>query len=591
MMKTDELNDRWNIESLYPSDEAWENDYARLTETIEKISGFAGRMDDAKTLLEYLQFTEEMYIWIEKVVLYPHLKADEDVTNADYAAMDGRAESLGAEIMAQQSFFEPEILGLPEDRVDEMFREQPELEKYRFLIESILRGRRHIRSGECEEILAYAGDCFSGIETASHILSDSDMEFEPVTDENGEEQELSEGNYPTFLFSQNRSVRKSSFVSLMRGYGKYANTFCSLLTSSVKNCVFNANIRNYDTALESVLDSDNIPTSVYMKAIDEIEKGLPELHRFVAMKKKILGIDEMHLYDLNAPSEAAPKTDFDFSDGVEIVLKALEPMGSEYTAKFREGIENRWIDRYPRKGKASGAYSSGGYDTMPFVLMNYNGTEEDVLTLAHEMGHSLHTCYTNSVQPAIYSGYALFCAEVASTTNEVIVSRYMADHETDKARRLRLIFLQLDQIRSSVFRQVMFAEFELYMHDAVERMMQPTTDDLCRKWHELNVKYYGEGMIIDDEADIEWARIPHFYSDFYVYQYATGYAAANAFAEAITSGKAGALDKYLKFLKSGCSDYPVAILQKAGVDLTGSEPYASVVRRFKSLLDEAESFL
>jgi len=583
------IEDTWDLTKLYDNDSEWEKDFALLTDMAEDIDGYKGRLSEAEKLLDYLKFNDQLNMKLERLGLYANLKSEEDVTVSAYLAMNGRLESRIAEIMGRQAFFVPEILSHTDEEIETMIDNCRGLEEYRFFLSDIMRTRPHVLNQDSEELLAYASDCMSAAGSACHILQDSDMDFDDVIDENGEPQQLTEGTYSVFSQSEQRQVRKDAFEKLFEGYGRFANTFCSLLTSSVKVSVFEADVRHYGSAVEASLSDDNIPVDVYRNTVDSTCKGLKSLHRYVTLKKKLLGLDSFHLYDLNAPLvPAGDVAHIDFDRGVEMITEALEPMGDEYIRQFNKGIHSRWVDRYPKKGKASGAFSSGGYGTMPYVLMNYNGKDEDVLTLAHEMGHSMHTWYSTGTQPFVYSNYSLFCAEVASVTNETIVSRYLTDHAENKNRRVTLIDLQLGQIRGTLFRQVMFAEFELYIHDAVEKGMQPTTDEINEFWHELNMKYYGPDMIIDDCSNVEWARIPHFYSDFYVYQYATGYAAANAFAEKIVHGTREDLDRYKGFLKSGCSDYPVSILKKAGVDLTMPEPFDSVIRRFDGLMDELE---
>ncbi|MBP1736891.1 MAG: oligoendopeptidase [Oscillospiraceae bacterium] len=585
------IDDRWDLSHIYENDQAWEAAFQKLITLSEELPAYCGCLGEPSKLLEYLNLDERIGRLAQRIGQYAGLHSDEDATNMQYMSMKGRAERFFSELGGKQAFFTPEILAMPEEQVLSMLREVPGLEPYRFALESILREKPHTLDKQGEELLAYASDCLSAPQTVSNLLRHADLKFSKIEDANGSEVELNEGNYPAFLMSKDRRVRKDAFESVLGAYETFRNTFAGLLVSSVKTCVFNANMRHYPSALSGVLDHDNIPTEVYHNTIDAVGAGIASLHRYVGLKKRMLGVEELHIYDLYAPVIDIPDEHIEFDEAVTTIKTALQPMGKPYIDRFQEGIDSRWVDRYPRMGKVSGAYSSGSYDTMPYILLNYNYTLEDVLTLAHEMGHSLHTRYTVEQQPFVYSDYALFCAEVASITNEIMVSRYLCDRETDPQKRLHLISLALEQIRTTVFRQTLFAEFELYLHEELEKGMMPMADELCQVWHELNLKYYGDQLIIDPLIDVEWARIPHFYTDFYVYQYVTGYAAASAFAEMLMTGEEGALERYQGFLKSGSSDYPVSILQKAGVDMTQKKPFQQVLARFDALLDALEAEL
>jgi oligoendopeptidase F len=371
-------------------------------------------------------------------------------------------------------------------------------------------------------------------------------------------------------------------------YKKFKNTFAASLTASIKNFVFNSKTRKYASALESSLKPNNIPLSVYHNSIETINKNIDVLHRYVRIKKKLLGLDEIHMYDLYVPVIDIEKDHIEFDRAIQIIKEGLKPMGEEYLSIFDEGISSGWIDKYENKGKRGGAYSWGSYDTMPYVLLNYNYELNDVSTFAHEMGHSIHSYYSRKTQPFIYADYTLFCAEVASTTNEALLIHHLIENEKDKNKKLYLINQELEQIRTTVFRQLMFAEFELKTHESIENGEPLNSEDLSKIWHDLNVKYFGPDMIVDEAIDMEWARIPHFYSDFYVYQYATGYAAASSFARSILEGGKSSVDRYIEFLKSGGSDYPINILKKAGVDMTTPIPLEDTIKRFSELLDMLE---
>jgi len=439
-----------------------------------------------------------------------------------------------------------------------------------------------------EELLASASDCLDAPSAIHNMLTNADMTFGKIKDEEGNEVELTEGNYSSFIRSKDRNVRKAAFEKLFSEYEKFKNTLATSLTASIKTFNFNSKVRKYESALEASLQPNNIPLDVYKNAVKVMNDNVSSLHRYVKIKKELLNLDEIHMYDLYVPIIETQKEKVEFNDGVKIVLEALKPLGEEYLDIFKGGINDGWIDIYENKGKRGGAYSWGGYDTMPYVLLNYNNELEDVSTLAHEMGHSIHSYYSRKEQPYHYAGYTLFCAEVASTTNEKLLIHHLIEKENDEKKKLSLINTELEQIRTTVFRQLMFAEFELYTHESLEKGIPLTSEDYSKAWHELNVKYFGPEMIVDENIDIEWARIPHFYSDFYVYQYATGYAAASAFANAILEGKVNAVEKYKGFLKSGGSDYPIEILKKAGVDMTTKEPLEATIKRFNELLDMIE---
>jgi len=455
-------------------------------------------------------------------------------------------------------------------------------------IENILKEKPHVLDKKEEELLAAASDCLDAPSSIHNIMTNADMKFGNIKDEDGEEVELTEGNYSSFIKSKDRNVRKAAFERLFGEYKSFENTLATTLSSSIKVFNFGAKIRNYNSALEASLKPNDIPTEVYTNAVKTINDNLSSLHRYVKLKKKLLGLEEMHMYDLYVPVIEVPKEHVEFDKAVEMAVEGLNPLGKEYLDIFQGGINGGWIDKYINKGKRGGAYSWGGYDTKPYVLLNYNYELNDVSTLVHEMGHSIHSYYSRKEQSYYYAGYTLFCAEVASTTNEALLIHHLINKETDKKKKLYLINQELEQIRTTVFRQLMFAEFELYTHESFEKGLPLTAQDYNAKWHELNVKYFGPDMVVDSDIDVEWSRIPHFYSDFYVYQYATGYAAASAFANSILNGEKDAVEKYVGFLKSGGSDYPIEILKKAGVDMTTSKPLEATINRFNELLDMLE---
>ncbi|ABR36437.1 oligoendopeptidase F [Clostridium beijerinckii] len=590
LKKREEIEDKfkWKVDKIYKSIEDWEKDFEDVKNEAVKLKDFSGKLVNGEAILDYLKFNEKVSRKAENLFIYAHLKCDEDTSNTTYQSLMSKVDIYMAELASYTAFFVPEILSLDDSFIKSEINRLDELKQFEFLIEDILKEKPHILSKEMEELLAAASDCLDAPSAIHNILTNADMTFGKIEDEDGNEVELTEGNYSSFIRGKNREVRKAAFERLFGEYDKLKNTLATSLSASIKTFNFSSRVRKYNNALEASLKPNNIPLEVYKNAIKVINNNLDSLHRYVKIKKKLLGLDEIHMYDLYVPVIEIPKEKIEFNDGVNIVLKALSPLGTEYLDIFKSGVNNGWIDIYENKGKRGGAYSWGGYDTMPYVLLNYNNELGDVSTLAHEMGHSIHSYYSRKEQPYYYANYTLFCAEVASTTNESLLIHYLIENEKDEKKKLYLINQELEQIRTTVFRQLMFAEFELYTHETLEKGIPLTAEDYNKAWHDLNVKYFGNEIVIDKEVDVEWSRIPHFYSDFYVYQYATGYAAASAFSKAILDGKENAVEKYKGFLKSGGSDYPINILRNAGVDMTTDVPIEATIKRFNELLDMIE---
>lgn len=589
----EEINekDKWDINKIYVSDELWESDFKHLKEDAVQLKAYVGKLSDPAQLLEYLQVSEKISRAAETLFIYAHLKYDEDTTNSKYQSLRDKIDTYLSELRSYEAFFIPELLSLPEGSVERSLEQVPDLKLYDFMLKDILKLKPHTLSKAEEELLASVSDCLEAPHNIFGMLTNADMTFPVVKDEDGSDVELTEVNYSGFIRSRDRKVRQDAFKALFNTYEKYQNTFSASLTSSIKNFIFNSKVRKYNSALESSLKPNDIPVEVYENAINTMNSNLSVLHRYVKVKKKLLGLDEIHMYDLYVPLVEIEKQHIEFNEAVEIVKEGLRPLGNEYLGIFEKGIESGWIDKYENKGKRGGAYSWGSYDTMPYVLLNYNYELNDVSTLAHEMGHSIHSYYSRKNQPFVYADYTLFTAEVASTTNEALLINHLINNEKDKKKRLYLINQELEQIRTTVFRQLMFAEFEKITHESIENGNPLTSIDLCRIWHDLNVKYFGPDMVVDKEIDMEWARIPHFYSDFYVYQYATGYAAASSFARSILNDGEKAVERYItQFLKAGGSDYPINILKKAGVDMTTPKPLEDTMRRFEELLDMMEKY-
>ena len=579
---------KWKVDKMYVNSAAWEEDFKILKSKAPEMQSFSGKLARAEELLSFLESDVEISKLLDKLLVYAHLRADEDTAKAEFQVLKNKIDAYAAEVSSFTAFFVPELLSLPERAVEEAIRILPTLKLYEFYLLDILEQKPHILSAEGEKLLASVSDCLNAPGNIFGMLTNADMTFPSIKDESGNEVELTEGNYSSFIKSKDRRVRKDAFEALFGTYKGFRNTLTTSLTSSIKNFIFNAKTRNYATALESSLKPNNIPVEVYQNVVDTINNNLPSLHKYVSLKKKLLGLDEIHMYDLYVPIVDVEVDHIEFADAVKIALDGIKPLGQEYLDIFKEGISEGWVDVFENKGKRTGAYSWGSYDSMPYVLLNYNYQLNDVSTLAHEMGHSIHSYYSRKNQPYIYSQYVLFCAEVASITNECLLIDYLIKNEKDKKKRLFLINQQLEGIRTTVFRQCMFAEFEKITHENIEQGSPLSPEDLCKIYHDLNVKYFGAEMVVDEGIDMEWSRIPHFYNDFYVYQYTTGFAAANSFSKMIVEEGESAVEKYKGFLKSGGSDYPINILKKAGVDMSTPKPLEDTIRRFDELLEMLE---
>lgn len=581
---------KWKLEKIYPAKEAFEEDFLRLKEDAPVLLAYKDQMGDMERLLAFLADYETLSRLLEKLYVYASMKSHEDTTNTEQQALLARMQAYASEFSAMTSWFVPELLALSDATIAAYLTAEA-LAPYRFFIEAIVREKPHVLSKEKEELLATLSDALSAPDKIFNMLTNADMTFQDVLDGEGKAHPLTEGSYGLFIQSKDPVLRKNAFMELFKGYAAFKNTLGESLSANVK--VFNtrAKLRSYSTPIEASLSPNNIPVAVYENALETMGESVDALHRYVDIKKRLLGLTEIHMYDLYVPIIDVPEADIPFQEAVELSLQGLRPLGEEYLAIFKEGVEEGWIDIYENKGKRSGAYSSGCYDTMPYILLNYHGNLRDVSTLVHEMGHSIHSYYARKHQPYVYGDYTLFVAEVASTTNEKLLIHHQIETEKDPLRRLYLVNQELEQIRTTVFRQLMFAEFEKIVHDTIMEGTQLTGDEFNAIWMDLNRKYFGPGIVIDAEIAIEWARIPHFYRDFYVYQYATGYAAASAFAEAILQEGEPAVERFLGFLKAGGSDYPVETLKKAGVDMTTKAPLNATIRRFNELLDLLEAHL
>lgn len=582
---------KWNIEKIYKDSTQWEEEFENLKGKSKSLLNFQGTLKDKENLKAYLSLDEDLSRTLEKLYVFAHMKSHEDTQNAKFQSLASKIDVFMAEFSSCTAFFVPEILSLDENEFFCMIDNDKDLKLYNTFFKTIFKEKPHILSKEVEEVIASVSNCLGSSESIFSILTNADMSFGTIKDEEGNLIELSEGNYSNFIKSKNKDVRKSAFELLFGTYKKYENTIAKTLTSSIRSAIFLSKTRKYKSTLEASLNPNDIPVDVYTNAINTIDENLNSLHRYVSLKKKLLKLDEIHMYDLYVPIIDIPKEHIEYEDAVKIVEEALKPLGEEYLGIFDEGIKNGWVDVFENKGKRSGAYSWGSYDTMPYVLLNYNFDLHDVSTLAHEMGHSIHSYYTRNNQPYVYGNYTLFCAEVASTTNEILLINYLINKETNLNKKLYLINQELEQIRTTVYRQLMFAEFELVTHKTLEEGGDLTSKDLNKIWLDLNKKYFGDEIIIDKDIEIEWARIPHFYSHFYVYQYATGYAAASSFATSILNKEDNAVETYKEFLKAGASLYPVDTLKKAKVDMTTDKPLKDTIKRFNELLDMLEELI
>ena len=541
---------KWNVEKMYKNLAEWEEKFEILKSKAPKMQEFSGKLGTAEELLSFLESNVEIERLLDKLLVYAHLRGDEDTGNAKYQVLKNKIDAYAAEVSSFTAFFVPELLELKEGVVEEAINKLAKLKVYEFYLLDILKQKPHILSSEGEKLLASVSDCLNAPGNIFSMLTNADMTFPCIKDEKGNEIELTEGNYSNFIKSKDRRVRKDAFETLFGTYKGFSNTLTTSLTSSIKNFIFNAKTRNYSCALESSLKPNNIPVEVYQNVVDTINNNLPSLHKYVSLKKKLLGLSEIHMYDLYVPIVEAEEDHIEYEDAVKIALDGIKPLGEEYLNIFKEGINEGWVDVFQNKGKRSGAYSWGCYDSMPYVLLNYNYHLNDASTLAHEMGHSIHSYYSRKNQPYVYSRYELFCAEVASITNECLLIDHLIKNESDKKKKLFLINQQLEGIRTTVFRQCMFAEFEKITHEKIEQGSPLSPEDLCNIYHDLNVKYFGTEMVVDEGIDMEWSRIPHFYNDFYVYQYTTGFAAANSFSKMIVEEGESAVEKYVGFLRA-----------------------------------------
>jgi len=583
---------KWRLEDIYPSDELWEQDFRQVEKMIDAVGAYNGKLgESAHTMLEAFRTQEQVEQINEKVYTYARMRRDEDNANPVYQALSDRSESLNTRLQAANAYFVPEILSLPAETLERFRREEAGLELYKFALEEIFRQKPHRLSAAEEQIIARAEEVTQASANIFRMLNNADLTFPSIKNEQGEEVQVTHGRFIQFLESGDRRVRRDAFQSLYSSYRSLTNTLAATLGSSVKKDVFYARVRKYPSALEASLFADNVPAQVYDSLVQTVRRNLDQMHRYLELRKKLLALDELHFYDLYTPVVKDVQWNIPYAEAVELIKQGLAPLGTDYVETMTRGLDGGWVDVYENKGKTSGAYSWGPYGVHPYILLNYQDNLSNVFTLAHEMGHAMHSFYAFGAQPYTYAHYKIFTAEVASTVNEQLLMDHLLKTVTERDKRLYLLNHYLEQFRGTVFRQTMFAEFERITHQKAEAGEALTPRLLCDTYRQLNADYYGPGIVIDEEIEMEWARIPHFYSAFYVYKYATGFSAAAALTKQIIEQGEPAVHRYLSFLKSGGSDYPLNLLKAAGVDMTTPQPVQDGLDKFAGLLDEIEELL
>ena len=587
------VEDTWRLEDIFVSDESWEKEFQEVKALLPAVKEFEGKLSESADILyDALQYQDQLLERLGKLYAYSHMRYDQDTTNSFYQGLDDRMKNLYSQAASNLAFIVPELLSIDEGRLKDFLSEKVELKLYEHSLDEINLQRPHVLSADQEALLAEASDVFGASGNTFGMLNNADLAFPVIKDENGEEVEVTHGRFSRFLESADPRVRRDAFHAVYETYGKFRNTFASTLSGNIKKDNFYARVRNYSSARHGALSENNIPESVYENLVSTISDQLPLLHRYIKLRKKVLGLDELHMYDLYTPLVKDVKMEIGYEEAKEIILNGLSPLGEEYINVLKEGFENRWVDVHENKGKRSGAYSSGSYGTNPYVLMNWQNNVNNLFTLAHEFGHSVHSYYTRKTQAYPYGNYSIFVAEVASTTNESLLNDYLLKTINDEQKRIYLLNHYLEGFRGTVFRQTMFAEFEHLIHQKAQNSEALTADSLTKDYYELNKKYYGvEDMVIDEEIGLEWSRIPHFYYNYYVYQYATGFSAAAALSNGILTEGAPAVERYINFLKAGSSDYPIEVLKKAGVDMTSNKPILDACKVFDEKLTELEQLL
>lgn len=578
---------RWDLTSIYESDDAFLTALEEAKKLPGQCAAFQGKISQsAADLLAFLKLDDEVSLAFTRLINYAERKSDEDTRSSRYQDFSSQVMALYVQVAAAASWFSAELLTLDDKQMAAFYRKEPGLELYRRSLDVVFRRRAHVLSPAEEKLLASAGDMAGQPGNIFSLLNDADLTFADATDATGGTHPVTHGSYIPLMMSPDRALRKSAYESLYAGFGQFRNTFAATLGAQNKQMKFFSDARRYDSALASALDGNEVPTEAYTNLIDAVHKNLPALHKYVGLRKKLLGLDDLRFYDLYVPVVDDIDLTFTYEEAKEIILEALKPMGEDYLALVRRGLSERWVDVYETPGKRSGAYSAGGFGMHPVILMNFQGKLDDVFTLIHEMGHSIHTYLSCENQPVCYSDYVIFVAEVASTCNEALLTRYFLDHAKNEREHAYFLNHFLEQFRATLYRQTMFAEFELEVSGMVAQGAGVTADALCAKYRALNERYFGDGIVVDDQIALEWARIPHFYYQFYVYQYATGFAAAIALSQRILDEGAPARDDYLGFLRGGSSKPPIELLRGAGVDMMSTRPVEDALALFDRMIDE-----
>lgn len=577
---------KWNIEDMYQDDATWEADVAEALNGAQDFVKYQGRLTkNGETLSEALKARDAIWQKIEKAYVYSRMRRDEDNRVEKYQAMNDKAQAAIAKISTEMSFFTPELLSGDEQKILGYLKDIPELQIYSFMIKDMLREKAHVLSGEEENLLAQLSEITPATNNIFTMLNNADIKFGKIEDEKGNLVDLTHGNYISFMESHNREVRHRAYEAMYTAYKNLINTISTTYSYNTKTDVVNARIRKYSSSREAAMSGDNISEEVYDNLVKVINENLPTMYKYMETRKKILGVDQLQMHDVYVPLVKLPETHVSFEDAKETMAKALAPLGKQYIEDMQAGLDAGWVDIYENEGKTSGAYSFGSYDSMPYILMNFSSSLKDVFTLVHEMGHSMHSFYTRKAQPFIYGDHSIFTAEVASTVNENLLMKHLIANETDPQMKKYLINYHIEEFRTTVFRQTMFAEFEHWTHKTIEKGGTLTAQSMCEYYNQLNKKYFGETLADDPWIRYEWARIPHFYNSFYVYKYATGYCAAAAISDII-------LDKgpenYLKFLETGDSDYPIELLKIAGVDMSTTKPIEKAMEVFRNLVEQFE---
>ncbi|SDG87432.1 oligoendopeptidase F [Desulfosporosinus hippei] len=583
---------KWRLEDIFLDISKWEEEFSRIEKLLGEGKKFEGHLaDNTDNLISCFEWMDDLSLRLEEVYAYARMRRDEDNRNANYQALTDRAGALAVKVGSAASFVVPELLAMPEGKLAEFRAASPKMELYNHALDDILRKKEHILSSAEERLLAEVGELAEAPGAIFTMANNADLKFPNITDESGGSIELTKGNFIQFMESQKQEVRKEAFKTLYGTYAKQRNTWAATLNSSIKSDVFFAKARHYPSALEASLDDDRVPLKVYDSLINTVREFLPQMHRYVQLRKKALKLNELHMYDIYVPIVPETTMKITYEEAKNMVIAGLKPLGKDYISILEEGFSKSWVDVYENEGKTSGAYSWGTYRSHPYVLLNHQDTLDSMFTLAHEMGHSLHTYLSNRSQPHLYAGYKIFVAEVASTLNESLIMEHLLKETQDTKILAYLVNHYLEQFRGTIFRQTMFAEFEKKIHSVVEQGGALTAENLSEMYRDLNMAYYGNDVILDPEIALEWARIPHFYNAFYVYKYATGFSAAIAFARAILEEGEPAVARYLEFLSGGSSDYPIELLRKAGVDMETPAPVRNALGVFSELVDRLEKLL